>query len=111
MQVVVSGPDVGNDLERILTDVPKLQPREVGLVILAAARSRVPVDSGRLRASGNTEGMSVRYAAPYSAPIHWGWRKRNIKPNPWLVKASDASVNDWADAFADALQEDIDRTI
>lgn len=111
MKVIVSGPDVGNDLERIMRDVPKLQPREVGQVILQAAKGRVPVDSGNLRASGSSQGMSVRYSAPYSAPIHWGWRKRNIKPNRWLIQASDASVNDWAEAFADALQEDIDRTI
>jgi hypothetical protein len=24
---------------------------------------------------------------PYANPIHWGWFKRNIKPQPFFVKA------------------------
>ena len=43
-------------------------------LLLSASRERVPVDSGRLRASGSVqaEGLSARvgYSAPYAAAVH-----------------------------------------
>lgn len=55
--------------------------------------------------------MSVKYEAPYAGPIHWGWRKRNIEANPWLTRSTESTVEAWTGAFADALQEEIDRTL
>jgi HK97 gp10 family phage protein len=66
-----------------------------GEIVASQARSIVPVKTGALRSSirvskalrkvtisaGNNKGV------PYANPIHWGWFKRNIKPQPFFVKA------------------------
>ena len=69
-------------------------------VVLNEARSLVPVRTGRLRdsirltrgrsgfpqitAGNNRKGRS---GVPYANPIHWGWFKRGIIPNPFFSKA------------------------
>lgn len=112
MKVRVVGADtLADGLAIVLREVPKMEPREVGRIILQAARARTPVDTGKLRASGLASGMDVTFHAPYAAPIHWGWRRRNIKPNPFLTKGTESSADAWAQAFADTLQEKIDRTL
>ena len=70
-----------------------------GDLVANEARSLTPVRSGALRDSirvsktlrkvtvsaGNNR--SSRSGIPYANPIHWGWFKRNIKPQPFFVKA------------------------
>ena len=65
-----------------------------GELVLAAARPLVPVRSGRLlgtlRTSKQLNKVTVsagRASVPYANPIHWGWFKRNIQPQPFFVKA------------------------
>lgn len=112
MEVRVVGVDnITNGLAQVLKEVPKMRPREVGAVILQAARNRAPVVTGKLRASGMASGMEVTFTAPYSAPIHWGWKARNIEPNPFLVKGTESSVDAWSQAFADALQVELNRKV
>lgn len=112
MEVRVTGArGITQGLEHVVRELPRLEPRTVGDIILQAARNRTPVDTGRLRASARSEGMHVTYTAPYSAPIHWGWKARNISPNPFLVKGTEASADAWLQAFTDALQEDLDRNV
>jgi hypothetical protein len=66
-----------------------------GELVAAEARTLVPVRSGTLR---NTIRVSkaltkVTISAgnnsrvPYANPIHWGWFKRHIRPNPFFAKA------------------------
>jgi hypothetical protein len=112
MDVRVVGADhVAKGLEDVLRAVPRLDANAVGNVILQAARARTPVRSGQLRASGRAQGMNVVYTAPYAAPIHWGWKARNIKPNKFLYQGAEASADAWLQAFTDALQEDLDRKV
>ena len=73
--------------------------QEAGNIVSDEARSLAPVRTGRLRDSirvnkslrkvvvsaGNNR--SSKSAVPYANPIHWGWFKRNIKPQPFFVKA------------------------
>lgn len=73
----------------------KAAGNEAGQLVANEARSLVPVRSGNLRntirvskalnkvsvSAGNNGRM------PYANPIHWGWFKRNIKPQPFFVKA------------------------
>ena len=68
---------------------------EAGEIVAKEARGLAPVRTGRLRDSirvskalrkvsisaGNNKSI------PYANPIHWGWFKRNIKPQPFFVKA------------------------
>lgn len=68
--------------------------------VVGEAQRIVPVRSGRLRDSirlaSNARGKvtiqagnnrSSSSGVPYANPIHWGWFKRNIKPQPFFVKA------------------------
>lgn len=68
--------------------------------VMNEARSLVPVRSGKLRDSirlaANARGRvsiqagnnrTSRSGVPYANPIHWGWFKRGIRPNPFFSKA------------------------
>lgn len=72
---------------------------ESGELVANEARTLVPVRTGKLRDSirvsktlrkvtiqaGNNR--KSKSGIPYANPIHWGWFKRNIKPQPFFVKA------------------------
>ena len=81
-------------------DAIKKAGKESGELVASEARTLVPVRTGKLRNSirvgatargkitvmaGNNR--STKSAVPYANPIHWGWFKRNIKPQPFFVKA------------------------
>lgn len=63
--------------------------------VLLESRSLAPVRTGALRnsirLSVTTKGISIKAGnngnIPYANPIHWGWFKRHIKPQPFLAKA------------------------
>lgn len=63
--------------------------------VMNEAKSLVPVRSGKLRDSirlGATAAGKVTIRAgnarvPYANPIHWGWYKRHIAPQPFFSKA------------------------
>lgn len=74
--------------------------KQSGELVAAEARSLTPVRTGRLRDSirvSATGRSRIRVLAgnnrksksgvPYANPIHWGWFKRNIKPQPFFIKA------------------------
>lgn len=77
----------------------KAAANDAGQLVANEARTLVPVRSGRLRDSirvsnqlrkvvisaGNNR--TSKSGVPYANPIHWGWFKRNIKPQPFFVKA------------------------
>jgi uncharacterized protein YjiS (DUF1127 family) len=66
-----------------------------GELVANQARSLVPIRTGRLRDSirvskalskiSISAGNNTR--VPYANPIHWGWFRRNIKPQPFFIKA------------------------
>lgn len=66
-----------------------------GDVVLRQAQTLVPVRTGKLRASiklsSTTKGIIIKAGnegkVPYANPIHWGWFRRNIKPQPFFIKA------------------------
>jgi HK97 gp10 family phage protein len=68
---------------------------EAGELVAGQARALAPVRSGALRnsirVSKSLNRVSVsagnNKSVPYANPIHWGWFKRNIKPQPFFVKA------------------------
>ena len=81
-------------------DAVKAAGKSSAEAVMNEARLLVPVRSGKLRDSirigatargkvtiqaGNNR--SSRSGVPYANPIHWGWFKRNIKPQPFFVKA------------------------
>ena len=81
-------------------DAIKKAGKESAQAVVNEARTLVPVRSGKLRDSirvgatarskitisaGNNR--SSRSGVPYANPIHWGWFKRNIRPQPFLADA------------------------
>jgi len=68
---------------------------EAGNLVLQEARPLVPVRTGRLlstlKVSKQLYKVQVQAgnnrSVPYANPIHWGWYRRGIKPNPFFAKA------------------------
>jgi HK97 gp10 family phage protein len=68
---------------------------EAGEIVANEARSQAPVKTGKLRNSIRVSKALNRVTVsagnnrtiPYANPIHWGWFKRNIKPQPFFIKA------------------------
>lgn len=66
-----------------------------GEVVARQARDLVPVRSGKLRNTIRVSKALTKVSisagnngkVPYANPIHWGWFKRNIKPQPFFIKA------------------------
>jgi len=81
-------------------DAIKDAGKESGELVANEARGLVPVRSGALRNSirvGATARGKITVKAgnnrtsssgvPYANPIHWGWFKRHIRPQPFFVRA------------------------
>lgn len=87
--------------------------RAAARLALEAARSRAPVKTGQLRASGSVGAAGtygdVIFSAPYSGPIHWGWPARHISPSLFAIKGVEESQERWLDVYADALDSDLGR--
>jgi HK97 gp10 family phage protein len=68
---------------------------EAGEIVAREARTLAPSRTGALQASIRVSKALNRVSVsagnngrvPYANPIHWGWFKRNIKPQPFFVKA------------------------
>jgi HK97 gp10 family phage protein len=68
---------------------------DAGEIVAREARNLVPVRTGNLRNSIRTSKALNKVSVsagnngkvPYANPIHWGWFKRNIKPQPFFIKA------------------------
>jgi len=66
-----------------------------GELVANQARALAPVRTGALRNSIRVSRALNRVSVsagnnrsvPYANPIHWGWFKRNIKPQPFFIKA------------------------
>lgn len=98
MQDAVSKTSATSDLKGIHADAAKL--------VQADAERITPVRSGKLkntlRSTGTVKAGVVRAGfskVPYAGPIHFGWPKRNIRPNPFLYKAADQRANEVLELF------------
>ena len=70
--------------------------KEAAKTVEQTARPLVPQRTGKLvsslKSSGTARGGVVqvgRMAVPYAGPIHFGWLRRHIRPNPFLFEAMD----------------------
>jgi hypothetical protein len=87
-------------------------------IVVDEAKRLVPVRSGRLgktiRAHKVVSGAKVsagRTTVPYAGPIHFGWARRNIRPNPFLYDAADNRVNDVMNEYFDQMYEIWNRNV
>lgn len=106
MQDAVSKTAAKSELKTIHGDAASIVKQD--------ALGRVPVKSGRLResirSSGTQKAGVVRAGfarVPYAGPIHFGWRKRNISPQPFLYDAKDAR----RDEVVRSVEQGIDALI
>ena len=103
-------------------DAVKAAGKESGELVANEARTLVPVRTGALRNSirvgatargkitilaGNNR--SGRSGVPYANPIHWGWFKRHIRPQPFFAKALGYTREEIYDTYFKQLEELITR--
>lgn len=90
-------------LERFGVAVSDLKAafKRIGTVVANEAKSNAPHMTGRLAASirpSNTKNKSIVKAGsarlPYAGPIHFGWRRHNISPQPFLNDALEAKQDE-----------------
>lgn len=94
---------VGNEGAR---DMLIAANKQAAQLVETAARPMVPVKDGNLlgslKSAGNAKGGVVQVGkklVPYAGPIHFGWGKRHIHPQPFLYDAMDKRRNDVEDAY------------
>lgn len=88
-----------------------------GDLVANEARTLVPVRTGALRdtikvnkalrnvmiQAGNNKSV------PYANPIHWGWYKRNVRPNPFFAKALGITREEVYKTYYEQLRQLIER--
>ena len=85
----------------------RLANKEAAQVVADQAKVEVPRRSGRLarsigvQASQTSAFVKAGTAArvPYAGPIHFGWPKRNIRPQPFLYEAMDKRIGEVRKAY------------
>jgi hypothetical protein len=91
--------------------------RTAAELVAGTARGIAPVLTGRLAAtikSGAGAANAFVKAGgtlPYGPPIHWGWARHNIAPNPFLYHALDERREEVIATYAKSLEDLIDRNI
>jgi hypothetical protein len=115
---VEGGPQLRRALKKFdarLGDLSAIH-RDVGELVAAEAETLVPVDTGRLRDTiHSTRGkasasvLAGRSLVPYAGPIHFGWRARNIEPQPFLYDALDRRRDDVLDRYNDGIGDLVRR--
>lgn len=101
-----------------LNDEMKQIHQELARDVLRLAEPNVPVRSGALkgslRASGTVRdaiGRAGKASVPYAGPIHYGWKARNIKPQPFLTDAAERLERDITDRYDREVAQMLDKVI
>lgn len=84
-------------------------------LVVPPAISGAPVKTGRLRNTVKARKYPNKVevqagnntTVPYANPIHWGWKVRNIEPNPWIEEIRDAKF----DAVVEIFIEETNKVI
>lgn len=96
---------IDRDLQReALRGLKAATVREALPAVVAAAPKRTGRLARSLRVQATTRGVSIRSRVPYANPIHWGWPRHHIKPNPFIQRGAEAR----AERILDALAEEMD---
>ena len=111
-----AGIDVRTDLKdahRSAANTVLVRAMQVVPVAPATMRSAKP---GLLRDSlrpGATQTAAIVRAGkkrvPYAGPIHWGWRKRNIKPTLFLTKSAKETEPAWVNEYLKKFEDILDN--
>ena len=103
-------------------DEIKKAGKESGQILVNEARTLVPVKTGALRDSiriGATASSKITIRAgnnrtgkggvQYANPIHWGWYKRHIAPQPFFIRALGYTRKEIYDTYFEQLEDLITR--
>ncbi|MFT3877423.1 MAG: hypothetical protein QM708_13520 [Propioniciclava sp.] len=89
---------------------------QAGKIAAGGGQDQAPRRTGRLastiRSSGTSTGSIIRagYArVPYANPIHWGWPRRNISPNPFLTDGAQQTEPEWIEVYQAAIDEALNQ--
>lgn len=95
---------------RDLADI-KAAHRAAGNVVRGRATGTAPRRTGRLagtiRVGATATSAYVRAgraSVPYAGPIHWGWPRRGIAPQPWLSEAATDTETVWIYFYEKEIQ-------
>lgn len=104
--------------DKSLDDELKAIHKGIAEEIIRHALPNVPVDSGALKRSVRSSGTKAsaigragRKSTPYAAPIHWGWRRRNIRSRPFLTDAAKKVERDITNRYELAISQMLDRVV
>jgi HK97 gp10 family phage protein len=103
-------------------DVPAKELSAVGFeaakLVNITARQLTPVRTGRLKASiraskvqRGAEGRAGNGSVRYANPIHWGWFRHHIKPNPFMLNALDKRRDEVLQVYVTNMQKLIDESV
>ena len=91
-------------------DMADLKEANVSVGNTVATRSKAigPNRSGHLVGSvvpaKTVARARVRSNLIYAPVIHWGWPRRNIKPNPFVLRAAQETRPEWMAEYEKSLQ-------
>ena len=86
--------------------------RAVSGYVAAQGQVRAPKRTGRL--AGSVRGSAARTAAtvraggarvPYAGVIHYGWERRNIRPQPFLTDAAHDTEPVWLHMYYQKVKQ------
>lgn len=107
--------DLRRAAEKDSLDEIKAANKEAATLVADAAKYEVPVRSGALRDSirgtGSVKVGQVRAGkakVPYAGPIHFGWPRRHIKPQPFIYDALDKRIGEVIDAYEQRVSNVVD---
>ncbi|MCT2043397.1 hypothetical protein M3D15_08675 [Pseudoclavibacter alba] len=90
--------------------------REAAAIAAEASADLAPKKSGKLAESIRSAGTKTfgevragKKAVPYANPIHWGWFKRGIKPQPFASRGAQDSEGRWIRVYDTALENAIKK--
>ena len=83
-------------LRRAGVDMKEMRATNLAATVRAGATKAAAVAR-----AGNNRKSGVIYANP----IHWGWHRRNIAPNPFLSLAAQDSEPRWFAVYADGVDK------
>ena len=96
-------------------ELADMKPAHARVAALVADAARVPRRSGALAASlrpSTDTGRAIVSAGAgrvrYAGVIHWGWPRRNIRPQTFLADAAKSTEPAWLAAYTESVQTVLD---
>lgn len=118
---VVGGARLRRTLKEAGVDMKDLTAihKRAANIVLPVAKSTTPIGpeirghiQSTVRAGATRSASIIRVGSsrfPYAQPLHWGWHRRGIRPNPWVSRAAQSTEPRWLPLFWDELNRVINR--